>query len=611
MNIENRELSQNLINSIEELRKSINTISVYDFNIYSSMELYYTIANKLNELIKECYRYEVAVSEEVVKQNECLQYLLNEGLNTEVANKINNMLAEGVFENLIDDNILPTFQNEIKNKEDKINSISQIPKTLSKLESSDEDVVIIVAGDSIVHGRKNNVKDEDTYTYKLAQMIANKYSYANVVAVCGNTTDNSENRPIDSWDETVIQTSKRKQTVYVVRSGVGGDTLLRLYRRINDITSYKGRKADLVILHEGINDSLSDDFSKYVPTDRYYVGYCSLIQYLKRELECELVICTSHWFGSLGDGQSYVYMQKRAGITEKCQVIDLYDIWQKHYNSKDGTTSGQGEWLFDGSSDKLHCTPTGYLEGIAKPIFDELFVYNQKLIDVSVEKLNLIKYDNPLINYRGVWDTHEIKDNRNNILYTMKVTDKTKATTGNYLIAEIYGNNIYLLTRKGLGLGSCKIYVDGVEVREELLYTPYPTSTSDVTDVAICSYFFERIKIVNNSQTDKHIIKIEQISDGLVPFYGFETDLKKVDEKIINSGVITVTGTGTSYATAEITFEKRHKTYPIIVANANSKDYIIATAQPDGTTSATLYVGKRDGSNFSNEIKVNWISIDS
>ena len=56
MEIENRTLSEKLINSIEELKKAINKISVYDLSTYTAIELYYQIANKINEIIEECYR---------------------------------------------------------------------------------------------------------------------------------------------------------------------------------------------------------------------------------------------------------------------------------------------------------------------------------------------------------------------------------------------------------------------------------------------------------------------------------------------------------------------------------------------------------------------------
>ena len=77
-------VSKQLIENVEELRKALNEISVYDFDVYTSMELYYKIANKLNEVIKELMRFEGLVSDEVVEQNEKLMYLLGEGLKIEV-----------------------------------------------------------------------------------------------------------------------------------------------------------------------------------------------------------------------------------------------------------------------------------------------------------------------------------------------------------------------------------------------------------------------------------------------------------------------------------------------------------------------------------------------
>ena len=40
-------VSKQLIENVEELRKALNEISVYDFDVYTSMELYYKIG-KLN-----------------------------------------------------------------------------------------------------------------------------------------------------------------------------------------------------------------------------------------------------------------------------------------------------------------------------------------------------------------------------------------------------------------------------------------------------------------------------------------------------------------------------------------------------------------------------------
>ena len=107
-------VSQKLIENVKELRKSLNEISVYDLDVHTSMDLYYTIAKKFNIVIKELSRFEGVVSDEVIKQNEKLVYLLGEGLNTEVVNKINNMIIDGTIDNIINTNLFNDLNSQIK-----------------------------------------------------------------------------------------------------------------------------------------------------------------------------------------------------------------------------------------------------------------------------------------------------------------------------------------------------------------------------------------------------------------------------------------------------------------------------------------------------------------
>ena len=120
-------VSKQLIQNIEELRKSLNEISVYDFDVYTSMELYYKIANKLNEVIKELMRFEGLVSDEVVEQNEKLIYLIGEGLNIEVIKKINQMVQDGTMDSIINHNVFNSLNNKIdENKEELSSQIKDI-----------------------------------------------------------------------------------------------------------------------------------------------------------------------------------------------------------------------------------------------------------------------------------------------------------------------------------------------------------------------------------------------------------------------------------------------------------------------------------------------------
>lgn len=102
-----------LIDNIEHLRKSIEKISVYNISTYSMLELYYSIARKLNEVISELLRFEVTISDEIIEQNKKLTYLLNDGLKIEVVKKINEMVLDGTFDTIINEVIFAELNNKI------------------------------------------------------------------------------------------------------------------------------------------------------------------------------------------------------------------------------------------------------------------------------------------------------------------------------------------------------------------------------------------------------------------------------------------------------------------------------------------------------------------
>ena len=124
------QVSRKLIENVGELKKALNEISVYDLDVYTSMELYYKIANKLNEVIKELMRFEGLVSDEVIKQNEKLVYLLGEGLNSEVVKKINQMVADGTMDTIINHNVFNSLNNKIEDYKEELSS--QIKEKVNK-----------------------------------------------------------------------------------------------------------------------------------------------------------------------------------------------------------------------------------------------------------------------------------------------------------------------------------------------------------------------------------------------------------------------------------------------------------------------------------------------
>ena len=105
-----------LIQNVEDLKVHLNEVSVYDLDVHTSLDLYYTIAKKFNVVIKELSRFEGVISDEIIKQNEKLIYLLGEGLNTEVVNKINSMVDDGTMDSIINHKLFTDLNSQIKEK---------------------------------------------------------------------------------------------------------------------------------------------------------------------------------------------------------------------------------------------------------------------------------------------------------------------------------------------------------------------------------------------------------------------------------------------------------------------------------------------------------------
>lgn len=82
----------------ENVRKSINEVSVYKLDVYSTMELYYILARKLNEVIHELDKLE--------------------NLDEEVKNNIQEMINDGRFNDIVNNEILGDINEKLNNKID-------------------------------------------------------------------------------------------------------------------------------------------------------------------------------------------------------------------------------------------------------------------------------------------------------------------------------------------------------------------------------------------------------------------------------------------------------------------------------------------------------------
>ena len=99
--------------NIQELAKRMGLITVEDMCQYTITQLVVKIANKVNELVDEVWRFETDVQEILKTQNENIQYLLGEGLHLEIGNIFDEWLQDGTFDTLINQTALKKVNDRI------------------------------------------------------------------------------------------------------------------------------------------------------------------------------------------------------------------------------------------------------------------------------------------------------------------------------------------------------------------------------------------------------------------------------------------------------------------------------------------------------------------
>ena len=170
------------ISKMQELKDvctELNLISVYDTNCYSFQELYYKLANKLNELIIEIKRFEGYVDDEVTKQTEILDNLLQSELADQVIMKLNEWLADGTMDTLINYSVFNGFEKRLQTVE-KITRVVEgdIKEFFNTIEDGE---TILIKGDFTVDQIKLNEKNNVTLLFdgliKQQPTVTDTYTY--------------------------------------------------------------------------------------------------------------------------------------------------------------------------------------------------------------------------------------------------------------------------------------------------------------------------------------------------------------------------------------------------------------------------------------------------
>ena len=115
------------MDKIKDVAVRLGIITVQDMERYTALELIMKVANKVNELVNEVWRFETDVQESLRTQNENIQYLLGEGLHLEVGNIFDGWVQDGTFDTLINQSALKKVNERIDEVQAQTNEqLSQI-----------------------------------------------------------------------------------------------------------------------------------------------------------------------------------------------------------------------------------------------------------------------------------------------------------------------------------------------------------------------------------------------------------------------------------------------------------------------------------------------------
>ena len=237
-----------------------------------------------------------------------------------------------------------------------------------------EDVLIMVVGDSITWGLNHCTPDE-TFCAELARNFADFFPNVSVLRYDGIVASGS--KPLKCYEGPIKIADKSSQTLTIVRSGIGGNTVKKALERTGDYVGnfITGQKPDLYLIMFGINDSLIEDSNKYVTPDIYYEHLKQMYNTIKTSTPDAQIAFLTPTYNDNGTFyrsrlEPYSNKMKDLAAETKSFLIDTHSLWMSHL-IVNSYNYGQRDWLSSVNGDSCHMSPKGSVE-TGKFIFKQL-----------------------------------------------------------------------------------------------------------------------------------------------------------------------------------------------------------------------------------------------
>ena len=190
--------------NIQELAKRMGLITVENMCQYTIAQLVVMVANKVNELVDEVWRFETDVQEILKTQNEKIQHLLGEGLYSEVESIFDGWLHDGTFSTLINQTALKKVNDRIDETKSqlsvKIQEVASTGTTTEVLKSTTEKYIKEKLDDGTIANL--TIENASVTRNKLAFPFLSHLSVSNknmVIEVIGNSEIIVKFQPTTMW----------------------------------------------------------------------------------------------------------------------------------------------------------------------------------------------------------------------------------------------------------------------------------------------------------------------------------------------------------------------------------------------------------------------------
>ena len=389
--------------NIRELAKRMGLITVENMCQYTIAQLVVMVANKVNELVNEVWRFETDVQEMLKTQNENIQYLLGEGLHLEVENIFDGWVQDGTFDTLINQSALKKVNDRIdetnaqlSQTDQHLNSIGQIAIRLDGELDDTQAIQRVIDSDKPLYVDRDLIVS-DTIRLKLTSVIIGKGKNS-----CSITMTND-----NKWMFRLL-TDKRESPYDVVTSLKIHDVCLigKNILQLNELSStdfnrlghIKGGSIERVLLKGKVDNGIS---TTDIPTaDELRVSGVA-IQATKC-FDMAIRDCEIERFGIAID-----FLGSDINLIDNCRIA----YCQRIYHGKRISTYGSQNKIKN--CDLMHASKKGhiYLEGtFFDTIEDNYFeAYNERGMFIAGRGLIGTTIMNNRFDANGVEATPEIQ----------------------------------------------------------------------------------------------------------------------------------------------------------------------------------------------------------